>query len=284
VLLLWLALALAALILLYYAYAVEPRRWVVTEHDVRSPFVPPGFDGVRIVQISDTHISPFHPLRDFERLVDLVNGLAPDLCVFTGDLYDARRKGWEGDPAVSPPLKRIQAPLGKFAVYGNHDFGLDRKTRTSGPLLEQGGFRVLINETCRIERPGGGVLTVSGLDSYVRGQPQPERALAGLPEDAFHLLLVHEPDAADELTAYPVDLQLSGHSHGGQVSLPLVGALVRTKYGRKYLGGSYVVANRPRPFRLYVSLGIGTTRLRLRLRCKPEIAVFTLRRESAPAQ
>jgi predicted MPP superfamily phosphohydrolase len=277
-----LALLLIVLIFLYYACAIEPRQWVVTRHEIRSPFVPAGFDGVRIVQLSDTHISPFHPLRDFERLVDLVNELEPDLCVFTGDLYDARRIGWEGDPSVVPPLARIRAPLGKFAVYGNHDFGIDRCKRRSGPLLEQGGFRVLVNETLRIELPGGEAMTVSGLDDYVLGQPDPKQTLAGLPEEAFHLLLVHEPDAADELTGYPIDLQLSGHSHGGQVSLPLLGAIVRTEYGRKYIAGDYEIAPRrrgSRPFRLYVSRGLGTTRLRVRFGCKPEIAVFTLRRE-----
>nr|WP_202887779.1 metallophosphoesterase [Cohnella zeiphila] len=270
------------MIFLYYAYAVEPRRRVVTRHEIRSPFVPAGFDGVRIVQVSDTHISPFHPLREFESLVDLVNGLSPDILVFTGDLYDARRKGWEGDPSVVPHLSRMEAPLGKFAVYGNHDFGISRVTRKSGPLLEQGGFRVLVNETCRIAQPNGDAITVSGLDDYVRGRPNPKRTLSGLPEKAFHLLLVHEPDAADELTAYPIDLQLSGHSHGGQVSLPLLGAIIRTGYGRKYLAGSYEIASRrrdSRPYRLYVHRGLGTTRLRLRFGVKPEIAVFTLRRE-----
>jgi len=95
-------------------------------------------------------------------------------------------------------------------------------------------------------------------------------------------LLVHEPDVADRLIRYPVDLQLSGHSHGGQVSLPLIGPIVRTKLGRKYVGGLYDIGGRfreNRPYRLYVNRGSGTTRIPVRIGSVPELTLFTLRSE-----
>jgi len=264
-----------------YSILIEPRRLAVTRHEIRSPELPEGFDGMRIVQFSDTHLYHYYSLERFERLVTKINELEPDIVVFTGDLFDAATKESEGDPAVTPYLSRIRAPLGKFAVYGNHDFGYDRRTRTAGPLLADGGFTVLVNETRKIERPDGQFMTISGLDDFLRGKPDPDRTFGRLPEAGFHLLLVHEPDAAIGLASYPVDLQLSGHSHGGQVAFPGIGAIVRNQFGRRYVRGMFELPNRSRrgrPYRLYVNRGIGTTRLRVRLGSVPEISVFTLRR------
>ncbi|WP_051318314.1 metallophosphoesterase [Cohnella thermotolerans] len=281
-LIVWGVVFVAALSLGFYSFFIEPRRLSVTRHEIRSPELPEGFDGVRIVQFSDTHLYHYYSLERFERLVEKINELEPDIVAFTGDLFDARRKKTStGDSAVSPSLARIRAPLGKFAVYGNHDFGYDRRTRTSGPLLAEGGFAVLVNETRKIELPSGEYITVTGLDDGLRGRPEPERTLGALPERGFHLLLAHEPDMAIRLGAYPVDLQLSGHSHGGQVALPGFGAVIRTENGRKYVRGMFYLRQtnrRDRPYRLYVNRGIGTTRLRARLASVPELTVFTLRR------
>lgn len=280
----WLPVAAAAL-LGGYSFLVEPRRRIVTRHEIRSPELPAGFDGKKIVQFSDTHLLHYHSLKRFEKLVETINSLEPDLVAFTGDLFDAASKRTEGDAAVCPLLRRIQAPLGKFAVYGNHDFGYSRRIRTAGTYLTEGGFDVLVNETRAVSLPDGDSITVSGLDDFVLGKPDPRGVLSKLPERGFHLLLAHEPDAAVGLESYPVALQLSGHSHGGQVYVPGVGAIIRTEFGKKYVRGMYSFSSpsRPgRPYRLYVNRGIGTTRLNVRFGNVPEIAVFTLRR--APSE
>lgn len=278
-----LAAALIALALLGAAYAIfiEPARLSVTRREIVSAWLPSGFDGVRIVQFSDTHIGPNYTLKQLSGLIAAINAERPDIVVFTGDLFDAKKRNAEREKDLSPLLSRIEAPLGKFAVYGNHDFGYERNRRSQNPSLVRAGFEMLLNDTRRIRRPDGAHLSVSGLDDYVLGRPDPLRALSKLRPDGFNLLLVHEPDVADSLARFPIDLQLSGHSHGGQVKLPLLGALVRTKLGRRYLSGQHVVSDRrrpPRPYLLYVNRGIGTTRWRVRFGSVPELSVFRLRR------
>ncbi|CAI6053432.1 metallophosphoesterase [Cohnella sp. JJ-181] len=285
---LWLIGVAAALFAVFmvggiYGIFIEPSRLAVTRREIASAWLPAGFDGIKIVQISDTHVGPDYTTASLSKLIDAVNAEMPDIVAFTGDLFDARRRNPERERDLSPLLSRIEAPLGKFAVYGNHDFGYERTKRSTNPSLARAGFDLLLNETRKIRLPGGEHLSVSGLDDYVLGRPDPVRTLAKLRPDGFNLLLVHEPDVAASLARYPIDLQLSGHSHGGQVKLPIVGALVRTQLGKRYLSGLHVVSDRRRPRRpylLYVNRGIGTTRLRVRFGSVPELSVFTLRREA----
>ncbi len=264
-----------------YGFLIEPRRMSVTRHDVYSDKIPEAFHGIRIVQFSDTHIGPHYSLKRLEVLVETINSLKPDIVAFTGDLFDAGRNGNINKYDPTAILSLIQASVGKFAVYGNHDFGYSRKNRATGPFLQNAGFEMLLNESKRIKLPGGEFITVSGLDDYVCGKPNTRSAFAKLSDRHFNLLLAHEPDVADSLARYPIDLQLSGHSHGGQVSLPVVGAIIRTSLGRKYIGGLYSVQERirkNRPFMLFVNRGIGTTRIPIRLGSVPELCVFTLLR------
>ncbi|MCC3376532.1 metallophosphoesterase [Cohnella sp. REN36] len=274
-------LAAAAVAAGLYGTLVEPRRLSITRLEIASPHVPEGFDGKRIVQFSDTHVSPDFPMDRLEALIAKLNALEPDLLVFNGDLFDSRRRNVEENPNTSDVLSRLEAKIGKFAVYGNHDFGYNRLTRSVGPILTRAGFRVLINDLERVHLPSGESIVLAGLDDYILGRPKFRTVLPKLQAEDFNVLLAHEPDPATGFTHFPVDLQLSGHSHGGQVHLPILGALVRTKMGRQYVAGLYTLQGRfdpDRPYRLYVNRGIGTTRMRLRLGSVPEIAVFTLRR------
>ncbi|WP_167747021.1 metallophosphoesterase [Cohnella luojiensis] len=232
-----------------------------------------------IVQFSDIHLGPHFSLSQLDQLASTLNSLNPDIVVFTGDLFDARRKSNFTNYDPTPALSRIQAPLGKYAIYGNHDFGHTRMNRCTGTFLQKAGFAVLLNESKRIMLPSGEYITVAGLDDFNCGSPDMASAFAKLSDDGFNLLLAHEPDIADRLPRYPIDLQLSGHSHGGQVSLPIVGALIKSSLGRKYIGGLYRVHKKlraERPYLLYTNRGIGTTRIKVRFGSKPEVSVFTL--------
>ena len=264
----------------FYASVIEPRRLTITRHKIHSDYLPLGFHGVTIAQFSDTHIGPQYSLAQLEKLISTtLNTIKPDIVVFTGDLFDSRRKTALKNYNPSSALAGIQAPLGKFAIYGNHDFGHTRSERSSGTYLQDAGFEILLNESKRITLPSGEYITIAGLDDYLYGKPDPHSAFASLNADGFNLLLVHEPDVADRFVRYPIDLQLSGHSHGGQVSLPILGTLVNTSHGRKYIGGLYRVQQKlraARPYLLYVNRGIGTTRIKVRLGSVPEVSVFTL--------
>lgn len=274
-----LIIALIIISIFIYATIIEPRRLTVSRHRIYSDFIPEGFRGRTIVQFSDTHIGPHFSLSQLDLLVSTLNSLNPDIVVFTGDLFDARRKSNFTSYDPTPALSRIQAPLGKYAVYGNHDFGHTRMNRCTGKFLQDAGFEVLLNESRRIILPSGEYITVAGLDDFVCGSPDMESAFSNLRNDGFNLLLAHEPDIADRLPRYPIDLQLSGHSHGGQVSLPIVGALIKSTLGRKYIGGLYRVQRKlraERPYLLYANRGIGTTRIKVRFGSVPEVSVFTL--------
>lgn len=279
----WMALALlAAASLSAYGLFGERGRIGVTRHEIRSPRIPEAFDGRTILQFSDTHIGPYYSLDRLKRLTVEINALEPDIVVFTGDLHDAGRRDTLGRYDPAPILAEIEARLGKYAVYGNHDFGFARNLRSSGSFLARGGFSVLLNSVALVSLPGGESIAIAGLDDYVLGRPDAANTLSGLQGERFHILLAHEPDVADRLIRYPIDLQLSGHSHGGQVSLPFIGPLVTTPLGRKYIKGMHLIGERSRknrPYVLYVNRGIGTTRLPLRLGSVPELSLFTLRHD-----
>jgi predicted MPP superfamily phosphohydrolase len=233
--------------------------------------LPEAFAGVRVVQFSDTHLGRFYSYRHFTDVITTINRLQPDVLCFTGDLFDAMY-GKASQDCV-PFLSQLKAPLGKWAVLGNHDYRSN--ARTVSAILAEGGFTVLVNDHHAIEKDGQRI-TIVGTDEMLHGHPDIRRALRGVEADDFTLLLAHEPDFADIAGLYPIDLQLSGHSHGGQVRLPLIGPLSRPEYGAKYVDGLYAVPQSK--LQVYVNRGIGTTLLPFRFLCRPEITVFTLNR------
>jgi predicted MPP superfamily phosphohydrolase len=193
---------------------------------------------------------------------------APDLVALTGDFvsYD---HAIEELAETLAPLAAAPAPLGMFAVPGNHDYweGLPAIRRALAPL----GIEFLMNAR-RTLRRGGADLVLVGVDDQWNGQPDLAAALDGAPRDAFTLLLAHCPDMADEAAERGVSLQLSGHTHGGHVRLPVLGALCLPRHGWRYPAGHEHVG----ATQVYVSRGIGG--LPLRLGCPPEATIITLRR------
>ncbi|MGV3463890.1 MAG: metallophosphoesterase [Heyndrickxia sp.] len=142
-------------------------------------------------------------------------------------------------------------------------------------MMKEANFHVLMNETLSVELNNGEKIFIAGIDDAMLGKPDIPRALKGISDDSFSILLSHAPDMADAASAIGVDIQLSGHSHGGQVKLPFYGPLVTPPYGRKYIEGKYHV-NTKVPLFLYVNRGLGTTRLPFRFLSVPEITLFLL--------
>jgi hypothetical protein len=163
-----------------------------------------------------------------------------------------------------------------MAVLGNHDLDTDAAHITA--VLQSNAIPVLRNGSVSMERDGKR-LWLSGVDDVLAGKPDLDLALRGVPPVEPVILLAHEPDWADYVARHPVDLQLSGHSHGGQVRFPLVGPVYLPKLGRKYVWG----LRRIGPLTLYTNAGIGTVRVPIRLNCPPEITLITLRAGSGGA-
>lgn len=260
-----------------YAHNIEPLLLDVTSIQVKHSLIPKSFDGVKIVQFSDTHLGFQYNLSQLKNISEKINDLNPDIVFFTGDLMDNPRRYKQIDQIV-PILKKINAPLGKFCIYGNHDHG-GYGSNLYKQIMTNANFTLLQNQSTPIRATDGGRIYLLGIDDAMLGRPDFNLTQQNVPENTFNILLSHAPDLADRASQYNIHWQLSGHSHGGQVKIPFIGALVIPPYAQKYPEGHYLIGE-TNPLHLYVNRGLGTTRLPFRFMAKPELSIFTLRSNS----
>lgn len=260
--------AATALFGLVYARKIEPR-WVEINHlELELPRLPADFHGYRIAQISDIHMDTWMNPRRLRMIVQLVNQLHPDFIAITGDFVT--KDPYQHARELSSILRSLRARDGAAAVLGNHDHWCDpdfvrRAIRESG-LID------LNNRVHSIHRNGSS-LHLAGVDDFMESNDRLDLVLPQLPEGESAILLAHEPDFADvSAPTGRFDLQLSGHSHGGQVSLPVVGPPYLPTHAEKYPEGLYEVEG----MKLYTNRGVGMVHLPFRLNARPEITVFTL--------
>ncbi|WP_100330746.1 metallophosphoesterase [Bacillus xiapuensis] len=258
-----------------YARFIEPRRLEINELDIAHPLIPAAFHNKKIVQFSDTHLGFQYTLELLQHHVQTINSLKPDIVLFTGDLLDKPNeiKPKTAQSAISI-LQQLQAPLGKFSVYGNHDHG-GYGTDLYQTIMKRSGFQLLQNESA-VLRWGKDQIFLLGIDDAMLGEPNIRQAKKQVQEGSYLILLSHAPDLANDAADAGIHLQLSGHSHGGQIQLPLIGTLITPPYAEIYKEGSYQVAGES-GLTLYVNRGLGTTRLPFRFLSVPEITVFTLK-------
>ncbi|WP_085992530.1 metallophosphoesterase [Oceanobacillus senegalensis] len=255
----------------YYAKDIEPSMLHTQQEVITSKKIPSTFNNFKIVQFSDTHIGFHYSLEQLHQLINKINALNPDLIVFTGDLIDKPNQ-YNNLSKVQNKLSLLNAPYGKYWIYGNHDHG-GYGTDIIRNTMEKAGFVLLQNNHSIIEKESGRFI-LAGIDDVMLGKPNLQKTLHQANKELFTILLAHEPDFADETVNSTVDVQLSGHSHGGQVRLPLIGHLYTPSYAEKYVQGKYQLRNET--FTLYVNRGIGTTRLPYRFLCTPEIHEYIL--------
>lgn len=272
--------ALAGAGLALYAGEIE-RHWIeITRRDIFLPGLPGVFDGFRVAQISDIHMDEFTEPFFLREAVNHINRLNPDAVFLTGDYvtYELLPKRFSIGPAwhCARLLNQLQCP-NRYAVLGNHDVMIGRKQVIAA--LAANGISVLDNAYLPIERAGAR-FWLAGLDDPVVGEPDPGAAIPASIRNLSHepiVLLCHAPDYADNLLALPegraIALMLSGHTHGGQVRLPFVGAVVHPGLGRKYVEGWFRFGD----LQLYVNRGLGTVGVPFRFNCPPEITLLTLR-------
>lgn len=258
-----------------YAGEIARHELEVVEISIPIRNLPSAFHGFRMVQISDMHLEEFTEPIFLEHVVHRINELSPDLVLLTGDFVTHGALTYvAGAPAAkrcAEILSKITCPL-RYGCLGNHDVAAGAFPVIKA--LEAHGIPVLVNQYVSIER-NGDHLWLCGLNDPATAAPDLNLAVPETP-DAPVILMAHEPDYADTVIAHPrghlVDLMLSGHSHGGQIRFPIVGALVLPPMGTKYPEGHY----RFEQMQLYVNRGIGTVGLPFRLNCPPEITVHTL--------
>lgn len=258
----------------FYAREIEPRMLDITRHTIINAALPSGFDGIKLIQFSDTHIGYQYTMDQLKKLITRINGHNPDMIVFTGDLLDDPRHFTEKNRLISM-LNKLDAPLGKFAVYGNHDHG-GYGSELYKQIMEQSGFTLLLNTSANIKLLNGSSIWIAGIDDAMLGKPDLKASMGKIPKNSYTILLSHAPDKAEEAAQYPIQLQLSGHSHGGQIQIPFYGPLVTPPFAEKFVEGFYNVGQNS-SLTLYVNRGLGTTRVPFRFLSQPELAIFTLK-------
>lgn len=262
---------------LYYAKNIEPRRLSILTHDIIHPTIPDEFVGLKMIQFSDTHLGFQYNLEQLGKLITIIQAHQPDILFFTGDLLDEPNKYTNTNEVISL-LKKLEAPFGKFAVYGNHDHGGYGSTIYKNVMIEA-GFTLLCNEAVEINNENNSSIYIIGIDDAMLGKPDIAASVKDVPAHSYKILLSHAPDLADKAVTYGIQLQLSGHSHGGQIKLPLVGDLVKAPFAENYTEGFYEIEGNS-PLTLYVNRGLGTTRLPFRFLTTPELTIFTLKKGS----
>lgn len=238
----------------------------LTEHRISLPGLPESFRGLRIVQLTDIHHGIYFPEAALNLVVEMTNKLNPDIVALTGDFVTRSRNYIE---PVAEILSGLQATEGIYAVLGNHDFRVGADQIASA--LDHNGIEVLRNRHVTLRRRGQ-KLCLAGIDDFLYRADLPS-ALRGISDHTPTVLLSHNPAIIEDASRMGISLVLSGHTHGGQVRLPLVGCVygrsdekMRFKKGRDSLRGTQI----------YVSRGLGTVVLPIRYGCPPEIPHFVL--------
>jgi predicted MPP superfamily phosphohydrolase len=264
------------LVLGLWAFWLEPASLTTREYRLSIPHWDSRLSGLRIAVLADLHVgSPYNGLSKLARVVEATNASRPDLILITGDLVIQEVAGGKfvGPEASAQVLKGLHAPLGVFVVLGNHDWWLDPQRVSAA--LEHVGIKDLEDDAARIRR-GDAVFWLVGISDLLAGPHNFSAAMSRVTDDAPIVLFTHNPDLFPRITGR-FSLMITGHTHGGQVDLPLVGRLVvPSRYGQRFAIGHIVENQR----HLFVSSGIGTSIFPVRFRVPPEVTLLVLYEES----
>ena len=259
--------------LVFWGFLVEPGRLVVREQTIQIDNWPQQLDGLRIAVLSDIHADDwFVDDKKLRTIVERTNQLQPELIVILGDYMSSNgRVTRRVEPErFGPILKDLHAPLGVYSVLGNHDWWYSGIQVRRG--LEKNGIQVLENEVIHFDARGTQLWLVGLADLWTRRQAIAD-TIAMVPEGAPVIALTHNPDIFPDLPQR-VPLLLAGHTHGGQVSLPLIGSVVESSdFGDRYVKGHVFENNH----HLFVTTGIGTSIVPVRFGVPPEIVLLTIK-------
>lgn len=236
-----------------YAFWIEPYWIEVTHHTVAAHISSP----IKIAHLTDIHTSGLG--RRERKMIELIDAERPDLIVITGDSVNIT----SDYPGFRDVLMRLHAPLGVWLVRGNHEDWWPVKDEQE--FYKSAGVKLLVNSNAQVR---DGVWLI-GIDDLYAGSPDLEQAFAGVPESAYKLALFHSPVYFDKMAGRS-DLVLAGHSHGGQVRLPVFGPLWTPPFVGEYFSGWF----EKQGTKMYVSRGIGTSILDVRFCCRPEVAII----------
>lgn len=255
----------------FYIYCrhVEPNLLTINKYEISKT---QGMPKCKIVFFSDTHFGELYSQDHIKKLVKKINKEKPDLILFGGDFFDnyARDVGILDLDLLARQLLEMQAVYGKYAIYGNHDYG-GGASRVYEDFMKKGGFEVLRNENVVIEELG---INLIGFDDLLMGEP--DVSLAFVQGEGYPLFLAHEPDIAEDLDCSNAAVMVAGHSHGGQVLLPFVTKEILPYGAIQYYKGNYPSVGKEDNIQLLVSSGIGMASYPFRFLNVPEIVAINV--------
>lgn len=253
-----------------YARFIGTRGLVVKEYPIKTSYLSSEYDGFKIAHFSDLHYGSTIGIKELKNVVNTINEQSPDLVVFTGDLIDQDYTLTDKErEKVIKELKNINPNIETMAVIGNHDY----KDDNFNIIVESLEWHFLDNTYEYVYNKGDKPIIFVGLDDLLEGKPDYENAFSYLNEveqDHYTIIIAHEPDQIDEIRNYNFNLYLCGHSHLGQVRVPLLGAIYTPKGSKKYYDEHYKISNSE----MYISGGIGTSTLKLRLFNHPSLNLY----------
>jgi uncharacterized protein len=254
-----------------WAFWWEPHRFRVREETLTLPGWPSELSGLRVALLADLHVgSPYNGLNKLREIVRRTNEAHPDLICLLGDYVKGRIPGhWVRPSAFAKELAKLQAPLGVYAVLGNHDYW--EPSEKVGEALREAGITVLEDQARRVTFRDSG-LWIGGISDFRQGRHDIRGTLRQVTDPAPVILITHNPDLFPAIPPR-VSLLLAGHTHGGQVVFPFLGALiVPSNYGNRYLKGAIEEGGR----HLYVASGTGMSYLPVRFLVPPEVPILKI--------
>lgn len=250
------------------------------EYVIMDKDVPDNFDGLKIVHFSDLHYNRAISLNKVKSIVNEINDINPDIVVFTGDLIDRDAIISDNDyDELANILGNIKSKYGKYAVIGNHDYEKDKDGVIK--VFHKADFKYLENSYEIIYNKENEKIFIGGLGNVTHNQEDISKMMEYFNDEGnkidYKIILVHEPDIADNIVKdYKVNLILAGHSHNGQVRLPIIGAIYKPPYAKNYYDNYYNLDGT----NLYISSGIGVSTINYRLFNHPSINFYRINKEN----
>ena len=272
-------IALICAITIFYAMYIAPENIKITHKSIQSDKIGETLDDVNIAFISDFHYGEFVDQERFGKMIDTIHNASADIVLFGGDLFtnpDAFLADNETKQFLIEKLKSIKAPLGKFFVLGECDLKSEDAKNMTKDILYQAGFEDLTNKNIKIYNGSSDNFVLVGLDSYIGGTNDIQSAYTNISEQSFVVSFSHAPDIYALIPDGSSDLAFAGHSHGGQISLPIIGPLNSIEGAAKFEKGTYQIKN----LTIAISNGLGTSDIDMRLFSSPEVLMYRLSKKN----
>lgn len=254
-------------ILFLYSIYIEPYNLIVNEYKIENKNIPKSFDGIKIVHFSDVHYGTTVNNKYLNKIVDLINKQKPDIVVFTGDFFDKRKNISEKEISnINNTLSKINSNLGNYAVNGNHDIKYIEKFEK----VMNNNFIVLNNEEKLLYYKDSIPISIVGFTDARETETNYEILNNNI--NYYRIILIHEPDEYNKIKDYNFNVIMSGHSHGGQVRVPLIGKVYTPDGSKKYYDNYYKFNDKE----MFISYGIGTSLFDIRFNCTPSINLYRL--------